>query len=182
MSRGVLGRRAVRFLAAAGVSSAACAGRYADTTEGAAGSSGALATGGGSKASSGGNPNANGGGSPNDSVAGEPPSAVGGATDAPGASGSPPVEPEPVNQFPCLNPSPFSNPGSGLERCDEAELLTHGVLSPRNAARLALAAFDAVIAPCADAKLESAPARGGEARDGRTAPSVDHRREPVLAA
>ncbi|MES1183683.1 MAG: ferritin-like domain-containing protein [Myxococcales bacterium] len=115
MSRGVLGRWAVRFLAAAGVSSAACSGRYADTTEGSAGSSGDLA---GSKAHSGGNANANGGGSPNDSVAGEPPSAVGGATDAPGASGSPALEPEPLNQFPCLNPLPFGNPESGLERCD----------------------------------------------------------------
>lgn len=116
--QGSLGWWAVRFLAAAGVSSIACSSNDAAITGSGKWWNDAAGTGGyaGSRIATGG-----GGG-----LQPDPASAGAGASSAPSsdgaAGGTPSIEPTGDNPFPCLNPVPYGNAGSGLELCDNGML------------------------------------------------------------
>lgn len=106
MTKGALGWWAVRFLAAAGVSSVACSATHLEDGGGAGtGGRGVVRAGAGGSVVVG----AAGGSAPVGPKGGE-------ATDS--ESGSPSIEPTPEAPFPCLNPTPYANPDSGLEACD----------------------------------------------------------------
>lgn len=127
MIHGSLGRWAVRFLAAAGVTSVACSG-HVDVNQGVVGSGGVNAHSGSSgtsngAATSGGSKPVTSGGAETAGTAGESEPTDGGSLASGGnAGGEQSDPPSPDNPFPCLNPEPFGNGDSGLERCDNGML------------------------------------------------------------